>query len=573
MAISATCATVKLPVHWKIEAFLLVLAGLAIATVTLPESADVAGGIAMLFGYSGASTMALSRGRRMDGRDRLVWLLIGGGFALAAVGLLLIMVLDVAGVMVPAFGPIDLLFLAGYLGVLGGATLLPSALAGRSDAVRTLIDGVVGAVSIGALIWIFVVGDLVASLAAAGFWHRWAGIAYPLLDIVVVVLVVTLLSRRTRYRMDPRLVFMALGGVFQAFGDLRFLSSGVGSTFEGAVPHYPIMISAVAMFAIAAYRADVRPKPREFAERTVHFLAAAAPYSAALGLVVVTMASLPDAGFDPTTQLLTGATLVVGSLVLARQALAIHDNRIHVDQKRTDLVSSISHELRTPLTAVVGFLDLINDPEIALSGDESAELMTIAQREASRVSRIVADLVLLTRSAPGEMTILAKPTVVSELIDETLHVLGTLDVAISVSSSDRLVALLDRGRLQQVLVNYVENAARYGGGTIEVVACSDHDALVLEVHDNGQGVPKRDHNLIWNRFERGAHRFNAAIPGSGIGLSVVSAIAEAHGGAASYRQSERLGGACFSVAFPGRIIEAEPAGNQAEPVLHYIAGA
>ncbi len=175
--------------HWKIEAFLLVLAGLAIATVTLPESADVAGGIAMLFGYSGASTMALSK-RAPNGwvGDRLVWLLIGGGFALAAVGLLLITVLDIAGVVVSAFGPIDLLFLAGYSGVLGGAALLPGALAGRSDAVRTLIDGVVGAVSIGALIWILRRrrrgGPL---LAAAGFWHRWAGIAYPLLDIVVVV--------------------------------------------------------------------------------------------------------------------------------------------------------------------------------------------------------------------------------------------------------------------------------------------------------------------------------------------------------------------------------------------------
>ncbi len=66
----------------------------------------------------------------------------------------------------------------------------------------------------------------------------------------------------------------------------------MGSTFEDAVPPYPVMISAVAMFAIAAYRADVRPVPREFTERTVHFLAAAAPYGAALGLVAVTMASL-----------------------------------------------------------------------------------------------------------------------------------------------------------------------------------------------------------------------------------------------------------------------------------------
>jgi K+-sensing histidine kinase KdpD len=85
-----------------------------------------------------------------------------------------------------------------------------------------------------------------------------------------------------------------------------------------------------------------------------------------------------------------------------------------------------------------------------------------------------------------------------------------------------------------------------------VVAKRVGDDLVLEVHDDGPGVPKRYEILIWDRFERGAHRYNAAIPGSGIGLALVSMLVRAHDGTVGYRRSERLGGACFSVVLPGR---------------------
>ncbi len=82
--------------------------------------------------------------------------------------------------------------------------------------------------------------------------------------------------------------------------------------------------------------------------------------------------------------------------------------------------------------------------------------------------------------------------------------------------------------------------------------------VVFEVHDNGQGVPRRHEVRIWDRFDRGPNRLNATIPGSGIGLAVVAAIAEAHGGSTAYRTSEFLGGACFSVLLPGRAAH-EPA--------------
>jgi len=80
---------------------------------------------------------------------------------------------------------------------------------------------------------------------------------------------------------------------------------------------------------------------------------------------------------------------------------------------------------------------------------------------------------------------------------------------------------------------------------------------VLEIHDDGPGVPRRHEVRVWERFERGPNRLNAAVPGSGIGLAIVEAIAKSHGGSAEYRLSDELGGACFSVTLPGRVSHVE----------------
>jgi two-component system OmpR family sensor kinase len=117
----------------------------------------------------------------------------------------------------------------------------------------------------------------------------------------------------------------------------------------------------------------------------------------------------------------------------------------------------------------------------------------------------------------------------------------------------------DGDRLQQVLVNLVANAVRYGGDYRAVVARVERDDVVIEVHDNGPGVPPRFALRIWDRFERGPNRYNATAPGSGIGLAVVQAVTEAHGGSTSYERSTLLGGACFRLRLPlRRLIDDAP---------------
>jgi signal transduction histidine kinase len=108
--------------------------------------------------------------------------------------------------------------------------------------------------------------------------------------------------------------------------------------------------------------------------------------------------------------------------------------------------------------------------------------------------------------------------------------------------------------MKQALGNLLTNAIRYGGDRCLVVASAQGRDLTLEVHDNGPGVPTRYESIIWNHFERGAHRLDATTPGLGIGLSIVQAVMESHGGRADYRVSERLGGACFSLTVPESVV-------------------
>jgi len=146
--------------------------------------------------------------------------------------------------------------------------------------------------------------------------------------------------------------------------------------------------------------------------------------------------------------------------------------------------------------------------------------------------------------------------------DTVSHALNATSIdhdCVVVDVPERLIAHVDAERLEQILVNLITNADRYGGNTCLIKAFTNGGALVVEVHDSGPGVPKKHELVIWERFERGPNRYNSLVPGTGIGLAVVRAIVEAHGGTAGYRRSDELGGGCFWVELPGRIdTEREP---------------
>ena len=137
----------------------------------------------------------------------------------------------------------------------------------------------------------------------------------------------------------------------------------------------------------------------------------------------------------------------------------------------------------------------------------------------------------------------------ADLVDEAIVTAGVPNkVETDLDRSARVWA--EPGRVRQILVNLITNASRYGRSRILITEARVGTQVVFTVHDDGSGVPAKFQSDIWGRFERGQHKHDASVPGSGIGLSVAKDLVTAHGGTIGYRASELLGGACFEFTIP-----------------------
>ncbi len=544
----------------------LLLAVAAAAATAAPELAPVlAQPLVPLASVVAGLTGLRDVQRVRERRQRLPWILISIGYLAASVGVAAFVVAS-AFSEVGAFGMMDLPIIAGYGLLMAGLLSQPQLKESRSHQVRVLIDGAIGAVSVATVLWIWFIGDLLATLATAPTWHRIVGAAYPTLDVLGIVVVMIIFLRRSPQRFDVRLLLVAMGFMCQVAADLTFLLSGAGKSFDEAMPNYALFLLAFVFFLGAAVIAGDVPPPREYAERVrTPWWPMIVPYGWSAVMVAVLALQVRAGALSTDLELLLIATLFVGGLVVMRQFVAIHENRQIVERERRALISTISHELRTPLTAMVGFLDLIcRGDEIELPAEEQEDLIQVVDQQARYLSRIVSDLVLLARGTSDSMELERSDVRIDQVVQQAVTAMdtGLNDVQVLVPTG--LTANLDGDRLQQALVNLLSNAIRYGGDERLIEARVDGADLTIAVHDNGPGVPKRYELSIWERFERGANRLNSSVPGSGIGLAIVTAIASAHGGSTQYRRSEILEGACFSVHFPN-VVRAQQTGHSENP--------
>lgn len=189
-----------------------------------------------------------------------------------------------------------------------------------------------------------------------------------------------------------------------------------------------------------------------------------------------------------------------------------------------------------------------------LPPEESREFLEMVSQQSRYLARIVGALTMLARVGQDRVDLDIDSLSFGVIVSRVRDSLEIDSSDFSVDAPDDLVLRVDGERLQQVLLNLITNAGRYGGREIQLVVVIDGADVTLEVHDNGEGVPTRHQYTMWERFNRGAHHLNATVPGSGIGLAIVKVLSEAHGGQATYRRSERLGGACFAVELPDAVV-------------------
>jgi signal transduction histidine kinase len=527
----------------------LVLVVSATVIVVDPEAGADVGPLAVMVGSLVSGTLILRGARTHVNRESLAWTLVGGGLLLGGLAVAVYALLSLV-VVLPSFGPYDLVFMSVYALTLTGFALMPHLGSVRSRA-RVMLDGMIGAVTMTTVVWILFLPAINSHLADATVWERFAGFAYPVVDTAAVVVALIVTIRRSSWRFDIRIALMGIGIGLQAAGDLSLFTSGVGQTFENASPNFLLFVLAQVCYLGTGTWIAHRPRPREYADKRQALWPMLAPY-AAVGLLawLVGARLLTSALSSDTLALLLVAFLVV-ALVIIRQTVALREYRSLVEERRKSLVASVSHELRTPLTAMIGFLDVMKDPNIPMGEEERLELNTVVHQQATYMARIVADLLLLARDSAGPE--LRESVVnIEKLVSDSVWTGRSSPVGLEVEVEPGLYAYLDPDRIRQVLDNLVTNAIRYGRGNVYVSAASIDNDIVFEVHDDGPGIPRKYELAIWEQFERGPNRLNANVPGSGIGLAVVELIVRRHGGTATHERSRRMAGACFRVVLPGR---------------------
>jgi two-component system OmpR family sensor kinase len=201
-----------------------------------------------------------------------------------------------------------------------------------------------------------------------------------------------------------------------------------------------------------------------------------------------------------------------------------------------EFLADASHELRTPLTSVITNLELLED-----SGDlETSETAAAALRSARRMRGLVADLLALARADASDgrrHTPVAVQEVVADAVDEVADLLSDHDVLIDGSD---VTVLADRDDLQRVVRNLLENAARHTppGTEVRVTIGLRGGHALLSVEDDGPGLPAGVRGRAFERFVRSGSKNG---PSSGLGLSIVRATAQAHGGWVELRSPVRSG--------------------------------
>ena len=211
-----------------------------------------------------------------------------------------------------------------------------------------------------------------------------------------------------------------------------------------------------------------------------------------------------------------------------------------------DFITDVSHELRTPITVIRGHLETLGD-----SPSEREEAIVVIQDELDRMSRYVDDLLLLTK-APRPDFLRVAP------VDLDLFTHDVFAKARSLGDRDwKLdrtgvgIVLADQDRLTQAVMNLVENAVRHtnDGDMISLGTALDGDEARLWVNDEGPGVDPADRERIFSRFARARSGSQSSVEGAGLGLSIVQAIAEAHGGSVELH-SEIGKGSTFVILLP-----------------------
>jgi heavy metal sensor kinase len=218
-------------------------------------------------------------------------------------------------------------------------------------------------------------------------------------------------------------------------------------------------------------------------------------------------------------------------------------------EQQRQFVSNVSHELRTPLTVVLGYLQSLLRRSTNLN-DYQREALETAASEADRTVRLLQDLLNLARADSGYMHYHLESVMLNDLVSEVAGMAEKFSNRfIQVEAKEEVVAIIDRDRLKQVLINLIDNAVKYSEADqpIELIVDRVDQQARIQVRDRGVGIPLQDQSRVFERFYRVDEARARSSGGHGLGLAIVKTLVEGMGGSITVR-SKPGEGSVFVIA-------------------------
>lgn len=246
-----------------------------------------------------------------------------------------------------------------------------------------------------------------------------------------------------------------------------------------------------------------------------------------------------------------------------------------LDRAKSDFLATVSHELRTPLTSIISYVELVRDQDAGPVTTMQDQMLQTVDRNANRLRYLIEDVLTLSKMELGAFNSERQPTNLAELVAGAQAALQPAAVAkgVSLTSScpDGLVVIGDASQLDRVLINLLSNAVKFTpqGGAVQLTAAGDGDWAVMTVRDTGIGIPDRDKKALFTRFFRASNAIEGAIPGTGLGLTIVRTIIFNHGGELDLQSREGEGTTVIvriPLAMPDRVPRQRPSAvSEADP--------
>lgn len=256
-------------------------------------------------------------------------------------------------------------------------------------------------------------------------------------------------------------------------------------------------------------------------------------------------------------QLLTAIAQQISSAVenarLSAEAAEMKVLR-EIDQMRSELLAGFSHDLRSPLGLIKMTCSTLLREELDLDAEEAQEMLKDIETQTDRLSRLVTTILDLGRLENGQLALNRLPFDMCHLIRRVARDLGKLHPSYRIRlelPSSPLDVVADWERVEQVLCNLIDNAAKYTPepGEITISARTERHRVVISVRDPGIGIPSDERALIFERFYRVENEMTRHVGGVGLGLAMCKGIVEAHGGRI-WADANPEGGSVFSFTLP-----------------------